>query len=364
MDQSFSLFPLERISRNWPGLVDGNFDDSKLPLEIVKGVYVENVATLIPKDEFDYCESHLGSETVQYLRKVSYAIIHRFPTLEADPATGKYKLETELAEESRMLVQQIVACLRLIRPTTQHAQFMGGRVENNGTLRHFHFDNPFTYVNSIPNQKFFGIRTSDLDDLRFYAPLFINAFQRSHWKFIMAVDMYQSGFFQHAYWKLRFFMWTAALEALFTSHTSDQHRGSLVAKERIKWLLGPATLIYPAGELSEFDTDPKHIVEEVIDEIYCLRNHLAHGDKVPDYYFQTPGRFSDHAGPIYKGDTLAEAISSIIRQSLLKILKDGLLPHFADDATASAFFSALGLTKTLLQNARKAAGIASFVCPS
>src|SRR5208282_737306 len=115
-------------------------------------------------------------------------------------------------------------CLRLIRPTTQHAQFMGGRIERGGKLRHFHFDNPFTYVNSIPNQKLFAVRTSDIDDLRFYSPLFIKVIEDQHWKFIMAVDMFQSGFFQHSYWKLRFFMWTAALEALFTSHTSDQHR--------------------------------------------------------------------------------------------------------------------------------------------
>ena len=363
INQNFSLFPLERIARNWFGIDDGNFDDSKLPLEIVKDVYVENVSKLIPHDEFDYCESHLGSDTVKYLRSVSYAIIHRFPNIEVDPATGHYRLEQELTTESRELVQQITACLRLIRPTSEHAQFMGGRIESNGTLRHFNFDHPLTYVNSLPNQKLFAVRTSDLDDLRFYAPHFIQAFKDQRWKLIMAIDMFKSGFFQHAYWKLRFFMWTAALEALFTSHTSEQHRGSLVAKERIKSLLGPKTLIYPVGELSEYDTDPKHTVEDVIDEIYCLRNHLAHGDMVPDYYFQTPGRIGIN-GPYYKGETLAEACSSIVRQCLLKILKDKLLPHFTNDVTASSYFSSLGLTKDILTKAQKAAGIKPFKCPA
>jgi hypothetical protein len=208
-----------------------------------------------------------------------------------------------------------------------------------------------------------AVRTSDLDDLRFYAPHLIQAFKDQRWKLIMAIDMFQSGFFQHSYWKLRFFMWTAALEALFTSHTSEKHRGSLVAKERIKSLLGPKTLIYPAGELSEYDTDPKHTIEDVLDEIYCLRNHLAHGDMVPNYYFQTPGRIGIN-GSYCKRETLAEACSSIVRQCILRILKDGLLPHFTNDVTASSYFSSLGLTKDILTKAQKAAGIKPFKCPA
>jgi hypothetical protein len=352
------MFPLERIARNWPGVYDGNFDDSQLPFEIVKDIYVENVSDRIPKDEFDYCKSHLGSETVQYLEQVSYVIIHRFPNIENDSVTGTYVFEPELLERSRELVQRIVACLRLIRPTPQHAQFMGGEVEPDGTLRHFHFDNPYTFIQSVPNQQLFGIRTSDLEALRFYAPLFIYAIAGQYWKYIMAVDMFQSGFFQHSHWKLRFFMWTAALEALFTSDTSAQHRGSLVAKERIKWLLGENTLIYPAGELSEFDNDPKLTVGGVIDEIYCLRNHIAHGDKVPDYYFTAEGRTRDDGSVIPRRDMLMEAISSIVRQSLLLILKNGLLPHFKESAASESYFK--GQTKSILEKRNPK----NFKCPN
>ena len=215
--------------------------------------------------------------------------------------------EQELVDRSNRLVQEIVACLRLIRPTTQHAQFMGGSVEPDGTLGHFHFDNPFTFVSSLLNQKLFGIRTVDIQRLKYYAPLFVAAMEGHYWKYRMAVEMFQSGYFQHSHWKLRFFMWTAALEALFTSHTSGQHRGSLVAKERVKFLVGAGTPIYPPDELSEYETDPNLTVGDVIDEIYCLRNHIAHGDKAPDYYFQTPGRQGIN-GTVYKGEVLMESI--------------------------------------------------------
>ncbi len=359
MDLKFSLFPLERIARNWQGVFDGNFDDSLLPFEISKDVYVEDVSSLISDDEFEYCKQELGTETTKHLDQIKYAIIHRFPTVEADPDTGELILEQELAERSRQLVQEMVACLRLIRPAVQHVQFLGGSVEPNGTLRHFHFDNPINFLNPLPNQTIMAFRTQDLMDLRKYAPDFRKATEGSYWKFRMAVDMFQSGYFQQSHWKLRFFMWTAALEALFTSHTSPQHRGSLVVKERVKDLLGATTKIYQQGEISQYEPDPLSTVGDVIDEIYCLRNHIAHGDKVPDYYFITQGRQGIN-GPIYKGVSLSEAISSIVRQSLLAILNENLLPHFQDDVLSEAYFMGKGLTNAALQSR----DIPRFDCPS
>jgi len=46
---------------------------------------------------------------------------------------------------------------------------------------------------------------------------------------------------------------------------------------------------------------------------------------------------------------LLEAISFIIRHSLLKILRDGLLNDFKDAQSSQAYFGAQGLTKNLLK---------------
>jgi hypothetical protein len=363
MDQKFSMFPLDKIATKWGGLLDGSFDDAILPLEVFPGVYIENVASLIPAEEFDYCKAELGTNLIEHLQHIKYGIIHRFPTFEMDASTGEFKCESEISEDSKTLVQQAVACLRLIRPFVQHAQFLGGSVGNDGSLRHIHFDHPIPFLSSLSNQNLMAIRTQDVQDLKSVFPQFRIALEGDYWKFRMSVDMFQSGYFQQTHWKLRFFMWTAALEALFTSHSSSQHRGSLVAKERVKQLLGSTRLIYPAGDLSRYEADPYLTVENVIDEIYCLRNHIAHGDKVPDYYFQTKGRDGLN-GAISKLETLSEAISSIVRQSLLTILKTNLLVHFQDAAASEAYFSSLGLTKSELEKKAKASGTVQFTCPS
>jgi hypothetical protein len=317
----FSLFPIERLAKSWEngGFYDGDFDRSLLPFEIIPGLFIEDVEALIAPDEFNDYLPMLGSETVKFLRAIKYVIIHRYPEYQLD-ATGNLIFETDLREKSEYLIQEAIACLRLIRPIRQFAQACGGEIRDDGTLANFHFQTPLPYVNSPMNQQLFGVRTSDAEDLRFYFPLFQNAMSGSFWKFRMALEMYQSGFFQHSHWKARYFLWTAALESLYTSQpqpgSGSEHSGSLVAKERIKSLLGPTTSIYPPGELTNLDPNPNLTVADVMDEIYCLRNNIAHGDKIPDYYFQTPGRMMFDGGELKKVDMLIEATSSITRQSL------------------------------------------------
>ena len=178
----------------------------------------------------------------------------------------------------------------------------------------------------------------------------------ANWKYRMAVQMHEAGHFQNTDWKARFFLWSSALESLFTSQTNNrQHAGSFVASERIKFLLGENASIYPAGELTSLQTNPNLTVGSVIREIYCLRNHIAHGDKVPDYYFQQVGR-EDFDGELPRWAMLVEAISFIVRQSLLTILKQGIVCHFEDGPSSESYFAAHRLTKRDL-------GTNNYRCP-
>lgn len=86
---------------------------------------------------------------------------------------------------------------------------------------------------------------------------------------------------------------------------------------------------------------------DVLDDLYELRNFVAHGDKVPDAFFQTYPRVGINGG-VCKLDVLSEAVSFIIRSSLLKILRDGLLDHFVDAGPAENFFGAQGLVNSKL----------------
>ena len=173
----------------------------------------------------------------------------------------------------------------------------------------------------------------------------------------MAVQMHEAGHFQNTNWKARFFLWTSALESLFSSQTRDrQHAGSLVASERVKFLLGENSPIYPPGELTSLQKNPNLTVGAVIRELYCPRNHIAHGDKVPDCYFMQLGR-DDFDGGVPRWAMLVEAINFIVRQSLLTILKQGIVHHFEDGPSSQSYFTIHRLTKRDL-------GRDSYRCPN
>jgi hypothetical protein len=359
----FSLYPIGRIARGslLNGADDEDFDLALLPFEIFESINVEDVSALVRKGEFDIHKPGLGQYRIHELEKIKYAIIHRYPQHGPSPDTGEFLVDGAQRDRSRRLVLEIAACLRIIRPITTRAQFCEGEIADSGELHNIAFDEPIPDFSLPTNQRQFALRSCDAEDLRFYTPLFIAAMAGPFWKFRMAVQMYDAGFFQVGHWKLRFFLWTSALEALFTSQNANgEHRGSRVAKERIKEHLGANSSLYPKGELTSLIINPDLKVADVVDEIYCLRNHIAHGDAVPDYYFEATGR-PDYDGNLIRIEMLSEAISVLLRQSLLRIMKDNLLRHFQNSVSSEEYFAALGLNKTSI-NARL--GRRSYTCPS
>jgi hypothetical protein len=355
----FSLYPIGSVARGRPiGVEDESFDLGLLPFETVKDVHIEDVSPLIRKGDFDVHRPGIGEYRIQELEGIKYAIIHRHPQHGPDSETGEYLVDGAQKERSRKLVREIAACLRIIRPIANSAQFCEGEVTSSGELCNIGFDEPIPSFSLPINQRQFSLRNDDAKALRSYAPLFIAALAGSFWKFRMAVQLYDTGYFQHEHDKIRFFLWTSALEALFTSHNSE-HTGSLVAKERIKAHLGASCPIYPQGELVSLVPDPGLTIAGIVDEIYCLRNHIAHGDKVPDYYWQFEGRV-DLDGHLSRTDMLIEAISFIVRRSLLLILKNNLLNHFQDAASSEAYFGSQQLTKKEIKNRL---GKRPYVCP-
>lgn len=347
----FSLYAIERISSGFfrGGGDDEDFDPAILPFEILPGLTIEDVSPLIRDDEFNVFENFIGQHTYESLSRLKYAIIHRFPELEFDESEKITAFSTDLIFRSRTLVREAAACLRLLRPTTQHLHFFEGHIDHEGFLTRIAFDTPLDNVINPISHRTLAFRSADAHSLRFYLPIFREAMAGEFWKFRMCIAMHESGHFQNDDWRAKFFLWTTAVESLFTTQSRDgQHSGSLVARERIKSFLGEATPIYPPEELSSVYTNPNLTVADIIGDLYCLRNHIAHGDRIPAYYFET-GRSNIYGDDISRYDMLLEAISFIIRHSLLKILRDGLLNDFKDAQSSQAYFGAQGLTKNLLK---------------
>ena len=133
----FCLYPIERIARAFPlGSDDDDFDATILPINIIEGATIEDVSSLISEDEFKVFKEPLGVYAVENLEKIKHAIIHRFPDYEID-TSGKFIAGSELLKRSQNIVAEIAACLRLIRPTSQHTRMCwGGDWKQRQALQH------------------------------------------------------------------------------------------------------------------------------------------------------------------------------------------------------------------------------------
>jgi hypothetical protein len=337
MPNKVALFPIYALA----DMVDGRpFDTKVLPFQIVEGVTVEDVRPMFRPDTLAWTQQELGRHAMEDLQRVDYAIVNRYET----QATGEGDRGDRAAEA---LLRNAVACLRLIRPMRQRTSLMRGELGEDGTLNVQHFEHPkFLEVPDV--QKLFHVRNADLDLLQAVACEFLRAMANDFWKFRMAVEFHEAGHLQDWYWKARYSLWCSALEALFTSQ-SPEHQGGLVAKERIKWFLGENTSIYDPGDIPKFiDPQPNITVGDVVDDLYTVRNLIAHGDRVPDEFFERKVRRGIN-GELSLLQVLIEALSFIIRKSLLRILQEGLLRHFADAGSSEAYFGGGGLTNKAIR---------------
>ncbi len=346
----FNLYPIHWIAN--PHLDPEPFDPNLLPFGIASGVQIE--AVQFRKGAFELHRRGLGEDLIEVMERVQYAIVHRYRP-EAIIENGEIVGEFQHNEKSEQLLREVAACLRLVRPMRQHAMMMRGTIrDEDGSFDVTGFDVPNLWMHEVPEvQKLWSLRNRDCEELRRCAPDFLRAMRDGFWKFRMAVQFHELGFFQShpEEWKARLLLWASAIESIYTSNSRD-HQGTAVATERIKWFLGENTSIYAPGDLSEFERDPHLSVGQMANALYNVRNFVAHGDRIPDLYFSNTLREGMNGAGKFM-EVLFEAQSFIIRASLLKILREALLDHFADAKTSEAYFEANGLTNPKIRARQK-----------
>jgi hypothetical protein len=342
--QNFSLYEVYDVAG---GADDEQFDTQLLPFDIVEGVRIEDVSTLLHGPTFDFVKERMGSDAVRQLQGVEYALVHRYSPKPATDPEGNWIGEEIHSQQSTELVRSVAACLRLLRPMRQSAQLIWGDVKPDGSFDALGFDSPVESHEVPEAQKHFHLRNVDAENLRIYAPEFLRGMRGQFWKFRMAVQFHELGHFQHLAWKGRYILWASAIESIYTSHNYE-HQGSKVAKERIKWFLGADTSIYAPGDLSKLLPQPTITISDIVDRLYEVRNFIAHGDRIPDRLFQDELRHGFN-GKVSVLEVLMEACSFIIRTSLIKILREELLGHFANAASAESYFGAAGLTRSRIK---------------
>jgi len=311
-----------------------------LPFEVMQDVVIEDVSSLLTDKTLDWVSKELGTYLTDMLKSVRYALVHRYP---CDSTTRG----TPDEQESEKLVNRLVELIHIIRPMRQNTSVIRGQQSGaDFWVVGLHTPNQL----EVPEvQKLFHLRNEDLLLLKQTAALFNQAMQGPAMKFRTSVAYHSVGR-QITHGNAKFLLWCSALEALFTSN-GVEHKGSLVATERIKWFLGPKTLIYEKGDIPDYiSSQPNLTIADVVGNIYKVRNFIAHGDVVPREYFKTILR-EGVSGDVVAIEVLGEALSFIVRKSLLRILQDGLLNHFKNASTSEAYFSSQGLTKTQLKKA-------------
>jgi hypothetical protein len=317
----------------------------QLPFNIMQGVTIEDVSGWVNDESAEWIVREVGTESINTLKNIRVAVVHRY--VDETAVIG-----SDEDEKSRALIIHIVELLHIVRPMRQQSSLMRGQIDPHGHFRLVGFDVP-AYLEVPEVQQFYYLRVDDLRLLKTLAPIFLQVMNSPAMKFRMAVIYHRLGRMARD-GNVKYLLWCSAIEALFTSHGSE-HQGKMVATERIKWFLGSQTPIYNADDFPDFVLSdvPDIRLAEVVGSVYDVRNFIAHGDPIPTKYFETSKRKGMTGKDISLVQVLGEALSFIVRRSLLKIVQDGLIAHFTDAPSADAYFTAHVLTKSILKNARK-----------
>jgi hypothetical protein len=310
---------------------------------------VEDVSSLLTEETFSLWKQdcYVSKDTADALENVTYAIVHRY--------SSPTDRDSELDLHSTDLINSAVACLALIRPTRRsRAMNIPGVIRSDGTFDPHGFSAAHEPAEVPEIQKLFTIRKKDIDLLTVVLPEFLKLYQKDgqgrlideYEPLRMAIQLYGEAY-AISYWKARHILWWAAIEALFGNPETS-------AMARIYALFGNHDLVkgfhrsiyddgdipscYPASSYSD------HKLGKMVPLIYDVRNFAAHGQKVPDSHFSPVAH--PFGTTVVGVDALAEAVTFIIRKTVIAILQYGFREKFKDrDARDDFWVYEYGLDK-------------------
>ena len=298
-----------------------------LPMSITDDVTLEDISGLLAKDSFLTWKGFLGTPEYERLERIKFALVRRFENSQSPSG---------ILEGPSEKVEDVLACLRLIRPMREHLGLFKGQLRYDGSIEIKSFSSPYA-VEEVPElEKLFSLRTEDALRLREIAPYFLEVRRNKWWKILMALEFYQAGFFQTDYWKARYSLRCSSIEAIFGS---NKYRKSRVTKDRIIKMLGADTCIYQPGDIpGHLPQSPEITIASVIEDVFEARHCIAHGDRIPDRFF-THIRRAGVQRQLPLMAVLDETVSAIARRSIVKILEERIGAAFESSDTADNFFS-------------------------
>lgn len=324
----FQLIPLERLSAK-------PFDLSQLPFNILPEVEVADVSGLLPPEMFEHLRTEVGRHRMRVFDGLlKYALVHRYEEQLEWPQNAQSEHDAKM---KAALLNEVFACSRIVRPTRRLGS-VSGYLKANGTVEQREATFPDSALDVPEALKLFAFRNEDLEKLRAVIGTFIKVMHGEFWPLRMAVQYYYMGYEVND-WKGRYLCWgSSALHALYSSSSEKIVR-------RIKSFLGEATLIYPPTEHPEFEflgADPTTI-GNIIEDVNVVRNCIAHGERIPDRYFDPALGRNGLNGRVSYISVLDDALAFIVRETLRRILDGNLVDNFTSRRAVSLFWKGKGL---------------------
>lgn len=247
----------------------------------------------------------------------------------------------EAENQSSNFLSYIIAHLRLLAPNrTSRTDELRLEATPSGALDAFSCSkSPFWPQIHLANceRAIIGVTIEHLNKLKMWMP-WISQFCTNWSKYYplwISINFCEKFYLEYESFRARHLFRVMAIEALLCS---DGDYGRQALKSKLPKLLGWHSDLYDGyhNKLIGYYAPKLMLSDQLIDDVYGLRNKVAHGDQIPSDW-TTPCRGGFDAQLSY-ADVLCEAAGSMLRLIWLRIMSDGLQDIFADKKRMNKFF--------------------------
>jgi hypothetical protein len=320
--KKITIVPVGRLADQ---LLDSEaFDPKELPFAVTSDVCLADVSEQMKHLDLDlWGREYLSKHDIGQIRGWKHALIHSYSEEEY--------LHGSPQEQSRELLHKIFIGLRIVQPSRTPFQYLHARLKPDGSLDPSAFSRAEMPLTVCSCDNLIPTRRSDAELLKTITPSLLAAYESKCQPVTRAISVLETGYNSRSV-DVKLLLWVSGIEALFAS---SNYNGASIVTLRVKHFLGSKTEVYDSTAFPSFLLMPKLRLKDVLDDIYRMRNRVAHGEWIQKEFLDKPG----HRGGAHSyADIVLEATGITLRFALIKLLKDSLLEIFGDKENLDRYF--------------------------
>jgi hypothetical protein len=318
-----TIVPVGRLAERFAD--EQEFNPNDLPFALGSNVFLEDISQQMKSLDLElWSREYLSKHDVAKVQGWKHALVHRYSEEEY--------LHSAPEAHSRELVHKMFVGLRVVRPSNVPFQYLHARVKPDGSFDPWGFSRAEMRLTVCGCDTWATIRPVDAKLLVAITPSLLRAYETKCLPITRAVNVLEVGY-NSRYLDVKQLLWVTGIEALFTSST---YNGAPTVIRRLRHFLGSKTQIYNPVDFPRFLSMPTLSLKDVLEDIYSVRNRLAHGEWVPEEFMNRPGH---QGGTSSYAEILLEATGIALRLALIRILRDSLLEIFGDKDRLDKYFS-------------------------